>query len=52
MLILSGKLDFVDGEVTHVYGPGQSFVMPAGFRGTWRVVKSIEKVAISYVPEQ
>lgn len=52
MLILSGKLEVVDADGSHFYGPGQGFVMPKGFKGTWRVIEPIEKVAVAYVPEQ
>lgn len=51
MHILSGKLEVVDSSGSHIYGPGQSFVMPKGFDGIWRVIEPVEKIAIAYLPK-
>ncbi|WBX85215.1 cupin domain-containing protein [Sphingosinicella microcystinivorans] len=49
MYILEGQLEIGDtkGNVRS-YGPGDAFVMPKGFSGTWRQLTPIRKIAVSY----
>jgi uncharacterized cupin superfamily protein len=32
------------------FGPGDSFVIPAGFRGTWETVEAVRKLYVIYQP--
>jgi uncharacterized cupin superfamily protein len=51
MHILSGKLEVIDKNGSHIFGPGEAFVMPKGFNGTWRVLEPLKKIAIVYSPK-
>ena len=33
------------------FGPGASFVMPAGFTGTWEVLEPVSKLYVVYEPQ-
>ena len=37
------RIESVDGEQWH-FGPGESFVVPAGFEGTWEVLEDTVKL--------
>lgn len=51
MYILEGELEITDTK-GHVdkFGPGDAFVMPKGFSGTWRQLSPIKKYAVTYTP--
>lgn len=43
--LLSGRLRIVsDDGAVYDYGPGDSFVIPAGFHGTWEVLATARKL--------
>jgi uncharacterized cupin superfamily protein len=49
MYILEGQVEITNLDGTSkVYGPGDAFVMPRGFRGTWRQLSPLKKIAVSY----
>lgn len=51
MFILEGRVEITDAKgTTHTYGPGDAFVMPKGFSGTWRQLSDIKKMQITYTP--
>ena len=41
--------DCVGGEVT--LGPGDSFVIPAGFRGSWQTHGQVRKLYVGFAPK-
>lgn len=42
--MLSGRCAVVDADGTrHEYGPGDSFMIPRGFRGVWEVLEPMRK---------
>lgn len=44
-LIVRGKAIVADDQgQTRTFGPGDAFVIPAGFRGTWEVLETMRKV--------
>lgn len=49
--LLRGSLRIVgaDGEAWN-FGPGDSFVVPAGFEGTWEVLEDAEKLYAIFEP--
>lgn len=49
MFILEGELEIVDtnGDLDK-FGPGDAFVMPKGFVGTWRQLSPVKKYAVTY----
>jgi len=51
MYLIEGEIEITDaaGNVTKV-GPGDAFVMPKGFKGTWRQLSPIKKFAVTYAP--
>lgn len=52
-VILSGRVRLTasDGRVQE-FGPGQAFVIPGGFHGTWETLETVTKVyAILEAPE-
>jgi len=53
MYIIEGELEITDaaGNVNR-FGPGDAFVMPRGFTGTWRQLSDIKKFAVTYAPAQ
>ena len=45
MHILEGQVQITDESgASKVYGPGDMFVMPKGFNGTWRQLSPIKKL--------
>ena len=53
MHILEGQVEITDESgASKVYGPGDMFVMPKGFNGTWRQLSPIKKLDAYYgIPE-
>jgi uncharacterized protein len=50
--LLSGRLTIVaDDGATYHYGPGDSFVIPAGFNGSWEVLETARKLYSIYEPK-
>jgi uncharacterized cupin superfamily protein len=47
--ILEGRsrLEATDGSITEV-GPGDEFIIPRGFEGTWEVIERTRKVYVIY----
>jgi len=53
MLILSGEVEITDSSGRgRVYGPGDAFVMPKGFAGTWKQRSEIRKIHFAYRPAE
>ena len=50
--LLSGRVRLRgdDGETVVTLAAGQSFVVPAGFRGTWEVLETARKLYAIYEP--
>jgi uncharacterized cupin superfamily protein len=49
MYLIEGEVEITDASGrSHVYGPGDAFVMPKGFEGTWRQLSAIKKINVSY----
>ena len=49
--LLSGRLRLVDDDGTEtVFGPGESFVITAGFEGRWEVLEPARKLYAVYEP--
>ncbi|MNE77536.1 hypothetical protein D3C80_1738570 [compost metagenome] len=49
MYIIEGQLEISDEKGnSKVYGPGDAFVMPKGFSGTWRQLSKIKKMTVNY----
>ena len=47
--LLSGRLVIVaDDGAIYRYGPGDTFVVPAGFSGTWEVLETARKLYCIY----
>ncbi len=47
--LLSGRVRIVeDGGVATEFGPGESFVVPAGFAGTWQVLETARKIYVIF----
>lgn len=45
--ILSGRCEIAeDGGESHVFGPGDSFVMRPGFTGTWNTLETVRKIFV------
>ncbi|MBE9640285.1 cupin domain-containing protein [Salipiger mangrovisoli] len=45
--ILSGRCEIAeDGGKSHVFGPGDSFVMKPGFTGTWSTLETVRKIFV------
>ena len=53
MHILEGQVEITDESgASKIYGPGDMFVMPKGFNGTWRQLSPIKKLDVYYeIPE-
>lgn len=51
VVILSGKIILTpdDGVAEH-FGPGDAFVIPAGFKGTWETIEPVRKYYAIYEP--
>ncbi len=50
-MLLQGRvvLTAEDGAVER-FGPGDAFVIPAGFRGSWETVEPVRKLYVIYEP--
>jgi uncharacterized cupin superfamily protein len=49
MYILEGQVEITpEGGQARTYGPGDAFVMPKGFKGTWRQLSPLRKIQVSY----
>ncbi|WP_415264886.1 cupin domain-containing protein [Pseudomonas serbica] len=49
MVIIEGQLEISDEKGnSKIYGPGEAFVMPKGFTGTWRQLTDIKKMTVNY----
>ena len=49
--LLAGRVRLVDDAGTEaVFGPGESFVIPAGFEGLWDVLEPARKLYAVYEP--
>ncbi|MFK8399949.1 cupin domain-containing protein [Pseudomonas sp. BGr12] len=49
MYIIEGELKISDEQGnTKIYGPGDSFMMPKGFSGTWQVLSKLKKITVNY----
>lgn len=49
MYLIEGQVEITPvGGVPHVYGPGDAFVMPKGFNGTWRQLSNLRKMQVTY----
>lgn len=49
MYIVEGQVEITDASGhKRVYGPGEAFVMPKGFNGTWKQLSDIKKIQVSY----
>jgi uncharacterized cupin superfamily protein len=47
--LLRGRVSITDGDGhSEEFGPGDSFVIPAGFVGTWRVIEAAQKLYAIY----
>ncbi|KAB1082191.1 cupin domain-containing protein [Neorhizobium galegae] len=53
MHLIEGELEITDltGNISN-FGPGDTFVMPKGFSGTWRQLSPIKKFSVSYTPPE
>ena len=48
-VILAGKVRITDADGrAELYGPGDAFVIPRGFRGTWENVEPVRKFYATY----
>jgi uncharacterized protein len=51
-LLLAGKVRLADQDGNaDVYGMGDGFVIPAGFKGTWETLKPVRKWYVTYEPK-
>lgn len=49
MVILEGQVEITDTEGRgRIYKPGDVFLMPKGFSGTWRQLGELKKIAVGY----
>lgn len=49
MYILEGRVEITEANGrSRIFGPGDAFVVPRGFRGTWRQLSRIRKINVSY----
>jgi len=49
MYIIEGQVEITPkGGVPRIYGPGDAFVMPKGFNGTWKQLSSLKKMQVTY----
>ena len=47
--LLAGRVVLTDAEGrSERFGPGDSFVIPAGYRGTWETVEPVRKLYVIY----
>jgi hypothetical protein len=50
--VTSGKVRIQNERGSWEFGPGQSFVVPAGFEGTWEVLEPMSKLYVIFEPPQ
>jgi uncharacterized cupin superfamily protein len=51
-VILEGRVRLSDGSGgVKEFGPGSTFVIPAGFEGVWETVEPVKKVYTIWLPE-
>lgn len=49
--ILEGRVRLTGEDgVPHEFGPGDSFVIPAGFKGSWETLEPVRKIYVIYEP--
>ena len=49
--LLAGRVRLVDAAgIEAMFGPGESFVIPAGFEGLWEVLEPARKLYAVYEP--
>lgn len=49
--LLRGRVRLMDSDShVHEFGPGEAFVVPAGFEGTWEVLEDCTKVYAIFEP--
>ena len=47
--IIEGQVEMInDNGSGAVYGPGDMFLIPKGFRGTWRQITDVKKIAVMH----
>lgn len=45
--VLSGRCEITEeGGASHQFGPGDSFVLKPGFRGTWKTLEMMRKIFV------
>ncbi len=50
--ILEGKVELTDSTGhMETYGPGDTFVIPAGFKGVWTSVEPVRKFYVVHLPK-
>ena len=50
-VLLEGRVRLTDGTGSVEYGPGDAFVIAAGFRGTWESIGRVTKIYAMLTPE-
>jgi uncharacterized protein len=50
--VTRGRVRIVNQQGQWEFGPGQSFVVPAGFEGTWEVLEPMSKLYVIFEPPQ
>ncbi|TPE50154.1 cupin domain-containing protein [Amaricoccus solimangrovi] len=50
-VLLEGRVRLTDATGTVEYGPGEAFVVAAGFRGTWESIGRVTKIYAILMPE-
>jgi uncharacterized cupin superfamily protein len=47
--LLAGRVELTDtAGCTERFGPGDRFVIPAGYRGTWETIETVRKLYVIY----
>ncbi|TDP48159.1 cupin domain-containing protein [Zavarzinia compransoris] len=50
-VILEGRIRLTAADgIAEDFGPGDSFVIPSGFRGTWTTLEPVRKLYVIYEP--
>jgi uncharacterized cupin superfamily protein len=51
-VLTAGRVELVSEAGTRVsFGPGDAFVVPAGFSGTWAVIEDCTKIYAIFIPQ-
>lgn len=51
-VILKGRVAIEDDQGERVeFGPGESFMVPVGFKGIWHTLETTEKIFVGVVPD-